>query len=59
MCGRCRPEPGWWGWRHGKPNNRVTANLLKLAAKAFRLDAAPVRGRALKGVEVVELKPGG
>lgn len=46
------------GMTTGKPNDRVTANLLKLAAKAFRLDAAPVKGRALKGVEVVELKPG-
>ncbi|GAB4579921.1 MAG: DNA gyrase subunit A [Anaerolineales bacterium] len=42
----------------GKPNDRITANLLKLAPKAFRLDAAPVRGRALKGGEVVEVKPG-
>ncbi|HNB50977.1 MAG TPA: DNA gyrase subunit A [Anaerolineales bacterium] len=46
------------GMTTGKPNDRVTANLLKLAPKAFRLDAAPVKGRALKGVEVVELKPG-
>jgi len=46
------------GLATGKPNDRVTANLLKLAPKALRLDAAPVRGRALKGVEVVELKPG-
>lgn len=46
------------GMATGKPNDRVTANLLKLAPKAFRLDAAPVKGRALKGVEVVELKPG-
>jgi DNA gyrase subunit A len=46
------------GMATGKPNDRVTANLLKLAPKAFRLDAAPVKGRALKGIEVVELKPG-
>ncbi|NUM47900.1 MAG: DNA gyrase subunit A, partial [Anaerolineales bacterium] len=46
------------GMTTGKPNDRITANLLKLAPKAFRLDAAPVKGRALKGVEVVELKPG-
>ncbi|HLF87867.1 MAG TPA: DNA gyrase subunit A [Anaerolineales bacterium] len=42
----------------GKPNDRVTANLLKLAPKALRLDAAPVRTRAARGTTVVDLKPG-
>ncbi|NJN44373.1 MAG: DNA gyrase subunit A [Anaerolineae bacterium] len=46
------------GLTTGKPNERVTANLLKLAPKALRLDAAPVRTRTARGTKVVDLKPG-
>lgn len=46
------------GLASGKGTTRVTANLLRLAAKMLRLDSAPIRTRAARGAQVVELKPG-
>lgn len=42
----------------GKPTLRVTAHLKKLTAKALRLDAAPLKGRNARGLQVVSLKAG-
>ena len=43
----------------GKGTQKVVLHLHKLAPKAVRLDAAPVRSRtSVRGVRVVELKAG-
>jgi DNA gyrase/topoisomerase IV subunit A len=46
------------GMTIGKGTARVTVFLEKLAAKAVRLDEAPLQGRSARGKKILSLKTG-